>query len=173
MNEFLIYTRNNSMVFSQKEAITPWFLGSNLKEAPTPWFSDSNMEEATTPFPFLVLQPWSISVDQLSLPQSLPLSLQLSLRTCHCHWYSTKSYHMHHIPRTPLNYISNITNTCLYQECTNITNIPSQYMCPNQVPTSTMHHPSTYARTCTIMCANHAHQPYTISCITPCVNHAY
>jgi hypothetical protein len=37
-------------------------------------------------------------------------------------------------PRTPLNQMLNITNTCLYQECTNITNIPSQDMCLNHVP---------------------------------------
>jgi hypothetical protein len=30
--------------------------------------------------------------------------------------------------------MSNITNTCLYQACTNITNIQSQYMCINHVP---------------------------------------
>jgi hypothetical protein len=77
--------------------------------------------------------------------------------------------------------MSNITNTCLYQACTKITNIPSQDMCLNQVPTCTMHH----ASTCAIpvpstmyhnMCINHASTIYQ-SCIIPCatmhINHAY
>jgi hypothetical protein len=38
--------------------------------------------------------------------------------------------------------MSNITNTCIYQSYTNITNIASQDTCLHQVPTCTMHHAS-------------------------------
>jgi hypothetical protein len=89
--------------------------------------------------------------------------------------------------------MSNITNTCLYHACTNITNIPSSTnmyhastMCHNlyhqpctitsaSTMHQTLHHQHMYhtmcqpchqpctstINTCTIPCANHAHQPCT------------
>jgi hypothetical protein len=119
-------------------------------------FSGTNRKEATTPFPCPIMFPLNISVDQLSLPQSLPLPLLLSLslplshqpitnqpiivsnlslyQPVTCQHVQPVTVHMDHIPRTPHNYISNITNACLYQAYTKITNIPSQDMCLNHVP---------------------------------------
>ena len=99
---------------------------------------------------------------------------------------------MDHIPRTPLNYMSNITNTCLYQACTKITNKPSQDMCLNHVPKYVPNHQPVPYQASTMYhnkCINHAptpvpnhastkhhnlyqtmHQPCTITCII-CLKH--
>jgi hypothetical protein len=55
--------------------------------------------------------------------------------------------------------MSNITNTCLYQACADITNIPSQDMCLNHVPNHV---------------SNHQPVPYQASIVyhNKCINHA-
>jgi hypothetical protein len=83
--------------------------------------------------------------------------------------------------------MSNITNTCLYQEYTKITNIPSKGMCLNHVPkhvpnhqsvpyqVSTMHHNLyhknfiNHAPTPVPKCASTMHH----NCVKPCINHAH
>jgi hypothetical protein len=69
--------------------------------------------------------------------------------------------------------MSNITNTCLYQACTKITNIPSQDMCLNHVPKHVPNHQPVPYQASTMYhnlyhnkCINHAPTP------VPCINHA-
>jgi hypothetical protein len=81
--------------------------------------------------------------------------------------------------------MSNITNTCLYHECTNITNIPSStnmYHASTCATTCTITsaltmHQTCIINTCTITCVNlHAHQPCTSTVntyIIPCANHVH
>jgi hypothetical protein len=77
--------------------------------------------------------------------------------------------------------MSNITNTCLYQACTKITNIPSQDMCLNHVPKHVPNHQPVPYQASTMYhnlyhnkCINHAPNLYHISTINhhqPCINH--
>jgi hypothetical protein len=61
--------------------------------------------------------------------------------------------------------MSNITNTCLYQACTKITNIPSQDMCLNHVPN---HQPVPYQTS--IVYHNLYHTKYINHAPTPVPN---
>jgi hypothetical protein len=58
--------------------------------------------------------------------------------------------------------MSNITNTCLYQACTKITNIPSQDMCLNHVPKHVLNHqPVPYQHQPCTTTMYHMHQTCT------------
>jgi hypothetical protein len=84
-------------------------------------------------------------------------------------------YHQEHIS----NHMLNINNTCLYQACTKITNIPSQDMCACTIPCTkpipyhaSIHVPST----CTInhvptMYINYVYQHHTM--YQPCTSTPY
>jgi hypothetical protein len=79
--------------------------------------------------------------------------------------------------------MSNITNTCLYQACTKITNIPSQDMCLNHVPKHVPNHQPVPYQASTMYhnlyhnkCINHAPTPVPNHASIkhapqPCINH--